>query len=313
LKKITAFFQIIRWQNLVFIAIAQVLFHYCILKPNLAVLNEQPKIKGAYLLLMIVASILIAAGGNIINDYFDLNIDKINKPHKLIIEKYISRRYAIFLHLTTSLAGIMCSVYVAHKLNLFWLGIANTITVLVLFIYSASLKKKFLIGNIIVSALTAWVIMVLALPEYEVLLLDPFSKNEVYNKMFRLGILYASFSFIISVIREVIKDMEDVEGDRRNGCKTMPIVLGLNATKAFVAVWLIVIIALLVIAQIYVIRFKWWLSIGYSSIFLIIPLSIVFKRLFAAQTPTSFHQLSSIVKWIMLAGIASMLFFKMYS
>ncbi len=296
-----------------FIGIAQVLFHYCILHPNLATLQQQPKVKGVYLVLIIIASILIAAGGNIINDYFDLNIDKINKPHKLVIEKYISRRYAIFLHLLTSLSGIMCSVYVAHKLNLFWLGIANTISVLLLFIYSASLKKKFLIGNIVVSALTAWVIMVLALPEYEVLLLDPQNKNDIYNKMFRLGLLYASFSFIISVVREVVKDMEDVDGDRKNGCKTMPILLGLNATKTFVFVWLIVLIALLVIAQIYVIRFKWWLSIIYAIIFLIVPLTMVTKKLFTAQSANEFHGISTTVKWIMLAGILSMVFFKIYA
>lgn len=312
MKKIKAFLQIIRWQNLVFIGITQVLFHYCILQPNLATVQQQPKISGLYLLLISAASILIAAGGNIINDYFDLNIDKINKPHKLIVEKHISRRYAIFLHLLLSLAGIMCSVFVAHRLNILWLGMANTIAVLLLFIYSASLKKKFLIGNILVSTLTAWVIMILALPEYEVLILDPQNKNEVFNKMFRLGILYASFSFVISVIREVIKDMEDVDGDRKYDCKTMPIVLGLNATKVFVAVWLIVLIALLVIAQIYVIRFGWWLSIIYAICCLIIPLCIVLKKTFAAQSAANFHKLSSNIKWIMLAGILSMIFFRHY-
>lgn len=295
-----------------FIGITQVLFHYCILQSNLATVQQQPKISGLYLLLISAASILIAAGGNIINDYFDLNIDKINKPHKLIVEKHISRRYAIFLHLLLSLAGIMCSVFVAHRLNILWLGMANTIAVLLLFIYSASLKKKFLIGNILVSTLTAWVIMVLALPEYEVLILDPQNKNEVFNKMFRLGILYASFSFVISVIREVIKDMEDVDGDRKYDCKTIPIVLGLNATKVFVAVWLIVLIALLIIAQIYVIRFGWWLSIIYAICGLIIPLCIVLKKTFAAQSAANFHKLSSNIKWIMLAGILSMIFFKLY-
>lgn len=295
-----------------FIAITQILFHYCILQPNLAEVKQQPKISGFYLLLITAASVFIAAGGNIINDYFDLNIDKINKPHKLIVEKYISRRYAIFLHLLLSLAGIMCSVFVAHRLNILWLGMANTIAVLLLFIYSASLKKKFLIGNILVSTLTAWVIMVLALPEYEVLILDPQNKNEVFNKMFRLGILYASFSFVISVIREVIKDMEDVDGDRKYDCKTMPIVLGLNATKVFVAVWLIVLIALLIIAQIYVIRFGWWLSIIYAICGLIIPLCIVLKKTFAAQSAANFHKLSSNIKLIMLAGILSMIFFKLY-
>ena len=312
MKKITAFFQIIRWQNLLFIVVAQLLFHYCILQPNLAQINELPQIKNNHLLFIIFASVLIAAGGNIINDYFDLNIDKINKPEKLIVDKYISRRWAIFLHLFLSLTGIMCSVYVAHRLNLFWLSVANTLTVLLLFIYSSSLKKKLLIGNIVVSVLTAWVILVLVIPEYNIPKNSTEFKTNIYDKILRLGILYSSFSFIISVIREVIKDMEDVDGDRKNGCTTMPIVLGLNATKTFVAVWLIVLIALLVIAQVYVIRFKWWFSILYATTFLIIPLLIVLKQLFTAQSSADFHKLSSTIKWIMFAGILSMLFFKLY-
>ena len=286
------------------------LFHYCIIVPNFLSIHELPKIRGNYLWLLIAASICIAAAGNIINDYFDLNIDKINKPNKLIIEKFISRRYAIFLHLLLSLIGIVCSVFVGHRLNLFWLSLVNIACVLLLFIYSASLKKKFLVGNILVSLLTAWVILILTIPEYEMLTHASFEKNEVYNKVLRLGILYAAFSFIVSVVREVIKDMEDMDGDRKNGCKTMPISLGINATKVFVSVWLMVTIALLLIAQIYVARFGWWSSILYAIILLIIPLIIITKKIFKAQSSQAFHELSSWVKWVMLSGIVSMIFFK---
>jgi 4-hydroxybenzoate polyprenyltransferase len=313
LKKITAFLQMMRWQNLLFIVITQLLFHYCILQPNLATLSLQPQISHKYLFLIILASIAIAGAGNIINDYFDINIDRINKPHKLVVGKYISRRWVIFWHLVMSLLGIVCSMFVGMKLNLFWLGLANSFCVLLLFIYSASLKKKFLIGNITVSALTAWVILILVLPEYERLTTITLQSAEIYFKIFRLGILYASFSFIISVIREVIKDMEDVDGDRKNGCKTMPIVWGLNASKVFVAVWLIVLIGLLIIAQFYVMRFDWWFSIAYSVLFIITPLIIVLKKLFVAQSSQQFHQLSSIVKWVMLSGILSILFFYFYN
>ena len=313
MKKITAFLQMMRWQNLLFIVITQLLFHYCILQPNLATLSLQPQISQKYLFLIILASIAIAGAGNIINDYFDINIDRINKPHKLVVGKYISRRWVIFWHLVMSLLGIVCSMFVGMKLNLFWLGLANSFCVLLLFIYSASLKKKFLIGNITVSALTAWVILILVLPEYERLTTITLQSAEIYFKIFRLGILYASFSFIISVIREVIKDMEDVDGDRKNGCKTMPIVWGLNASKVFVAVWLIVLIGLLIIAQFYVMRFDWWFSIAYSVLFIITPLIIVLKKLFVAQSSQQFHQLSSIVKWVMLSGILSILFFYFYN
>lgn len=302
-----------RWQNLLFIVITQFLLHYCILQPNLAALSLQPQISNKYLYLIILASVAIAGAGNIINDYFDVNIDRINKPHKLIVGKYISRRWVIFWHLVMSLLGIICSMYVGMKLNLFWLGLANSFCVLLLFVYSASLKKQFLIGNIVVSALTAWVILILVLPEYETLTTTTLQATNVYFKIFRLGILYASFSFIISVIREVIKDMEDIDGDRKNGCKTMPIVWGLNASKVFIAVWLIVLIGLLIIAQFYIMRFDWWVNIAYSVLFIITPLIIVLKKLFVAQSSQQFHQLSSIVKWVMLSGILSILFFYFYN
>lgn len=312
MKQVKAFFQIARWQNLLFIAITQCLFHFCILIPNLSSVGFEPQVAGNFFVLIIFASIVIAASGNIINDYFDLNIDKINKPDKLVVDKYISRRWVIFWHLLLSLTGIMCSVYVGMKLNLFWLGLANSFCVLLLFIYSASLKKQFLIGNIVVSALTSWVVMILILPEYEALNKTSTETLEAYYKILRIGILYASFSFIISVIREVIKDMEDIDGDRKNGCRTMPIVWGLNATKVFVAVWLIVLIGVVVIAQLYVLRFKWWTSILYSFILIVTPLFYIFKKLIKAQSAKEFHKLSSLVKWVMLSGILSMIFFWIY-
>ncbi len=83
---------------------------------------------------------------------------------------------------------------------------------------------------------------------------------------------YAGFAFIISFIREAIKDMEDMPGDAKYGCRTMPIVWGVNATKVYVAVWLIVLIAVLIILQVYVLQFKWWLAVAYSVATIIFPL-----------------------------------------
>lgn len=288
------------------------MLHYCILIPNLNLIGHKPLVSGGYLYLLIFASVCIAAAGNIINDYFDLNIDRINKPHKIIIDKVFSRRTTIILHLLLSFCGVVSSFYVAHYLNIFWLGILNSITVILLFIYSASLKKNFLVGNILVSALTSWVLLVLLLPEYSLVNGLTASEIEVEDKILRLGILYAAFSFMISLIREIIKDAEDIDGDRKNNCKTVPIVLGINATKVFVGILLIILIGLLIIAQIYVLRYGWWHSILYGILFLIIPLTLVFKKLLNASNNKNFGTLSSYIKLIMLAGILSMIFFRLY-
>ena len=136
------------------------------------------------------------------------------------------------------------------------------------------------------------------------------SPNDI--RFFRLTVLYTAFSFIISLIREAVKDMEDIEGDRKYGCRTMPIVWGMQASRIFVAVWLVVLIAVLSILQFYVLAFGWWQSILYCIVFLIVPLVWVLIKLFHSNTAKDFRQLSSVIKWIMLAGILSMLFFQFY-
>jgi 4-hydroxybenzoate polyprenyltransferase len=313
LKLVTAFLRLVRWPNLVFIALTQVLFLYCIEKPIFQNASIPTNVHGIYFVLLTLASVCIAAAGNIINDYFDLNIDRINKPEKVVVDKIINRRWAILWHMLLSLAGIAFGFYIDWHTGVRFLGLANMVSVLLLFFYSVSLKKKFLIGNILISLLTAWVILVIAYCETNHLL-DVFRKGSSLeaDKLSRLTFLYAGFAFIISLIREVIKDMEDVEGDRKYGCKTMPIVWGLNASKIFVAVWLAVLITTLIIVQVYVLQFRWWLSAAYCIVAIIVPLLWIFKKLFRAQSPKDFHQLSSVVKVIMFTGILSMVFFRFY-
>ncbi len=296
-----------------FIALTQCLFLYCIEQPIFSQANIPTNVHGLYFFLLVIASVFIAAAGNIINDYFDLNIDRINKPDKVVVDKVISRRWVILWHLILSSLGIAIGFYIDIKTNVRFLGLVNAVCVLLLFFYSVSLKKKFLAGNVIISLLTAWVVLVITYCETNHLI-DVFRKDTPLqvDKISRLTFLYAGFAFIISLIREVIKDMEDVEGDRRYGCRTMPIVWGLNASKVFIAVWLIVLITALAIVQFYVLQFGWWfwLSAAYCFIFIIVPLIWIFRQLFKAQTPAHFHRISSVVKWVMLTGILSMLFFK---
>ena len=132
-------------------------------------------------------------------------------------------------------------------------------------------------------------------------------------RFFRFAVLYTSFAFIISLIREVIKDMEDMEGDRKYGCRTMPIVWGVNASKVFVAVWIIVLVAALTILQFYVLPFGWWLSALYCLLLIIAPLLWILIKLFRARSQEDFHLLSRVVKLVMLTGILSMIFFRVYN
>jgi len=267
------------------------------------------------LLLLTIASVLIAAAGYIINDYFDLNIDLVNKPGRLIVDNIIKRRWAIAFHLIFSFIGILISIYVALKTNIL-IAIGNILCVMLLWLYSTTLKKKLLIGNVVISLLTAWVILVIyfavdkSFPFY-----NPLSQplNLSLRRIFRFAILYSSFAFIISLVREVVKDMEDIKGDAKYGCTTMPIQWGIPVSKVFSAVWIIVLIGSLVAILFYTLQLHWWLSAGYLLLFVVLPLLWILKRLYDAVKPEDYHALSSAIKLVMLTGILSMIFMRIYS
>jgi len=316
MKLLTAFFRLIRWPNLVFIVVTQLLFYYCIVMP---LLSDTPAVQQWFFIgLLSLASVLIAAAGYIINDYFDLNIDRVNKPDRLVVEKIIKRRWTIIWHWGLSFAGICIGIYLSFKQGQWLIAVINAICVVLLWFYSATFKKKLLSGNIIISLLTAWVILVIfvymvsfptaAIPGWGY---ADFKFNAA--KLFKLSVVYAGFAFIISLIREVIKDMEDMEGDARYGCRTMPIVWGIPAAKVFTAVWLIVLTGALIILQFYALHLGWWWSVAYAVLTLIIPLLWILRKLYTAQVAKDYHLLSTAVKAVMLAGILSMIFFKIYT
>ncbi|MCW3073943.1 MAG: ubiquinone biosynthesis protein UbiA [Flaviaesturariibacter sp.] len=305
MKLVTAFFRLIRWQNLIFIVITQLLFYFCVYQP-LYSSNENLH----QLTWLIIASVFIAAAGYIINDYFDLNIDQINKPSQNVINKLISRRWAIFWHMSLSIAGIGATG-IAVGFQKWYLIVANVVVVILLWLYSTSFKRQLLIGNIVISLLTAWTVLILFFAKV------PFASafgttDPVTVKFFRISFLYAGFAFIISLIREAIKDVEDMEGDRRYGCKTLPIIAGIVATKVYTTVWVVVLMAALIILQLYILQFGWWWAVVYGVLVVIAPLCYLFRKHYAAHTTKEFTDLSRLAKWIMLTGILSMLFFRYY-
>jgi 4-hydroxybenzoate polyprenyltransferase len=321
MKLIPAFFRLVRWPNLLFIAVTQVLFYYCILVPVFKEFQSLTILNPLTFFMIVAASVLIAAAGYIINDYFDLNIDRVNKPEKLVVDKVIKRRWAILWHLLLSAAGLILTAIVCFQLmdwHAFLAGFINFLCIAALWLYSTTYKRKLLIGNILISLLTAWTILILyviSLRSWFSVKIMPEAKHNydlACTRLFKFAILYAGFAFIISLIREVIKDMEDMEGDAKYGCRTMPIVWGIPASKMFVAVWIVVLVAALIIVQFYVLQFNWWWSAAYCAAFIILPLLWILRKLYQAQVQSDYHRLSSAVKAVMLTGILSMIFFKIY-
>ena len=307
MKTFLYFLRLVRWPNLIFILLAETLFHFCIYKPlypNAAV--------GTDLDFYLIAAtyLFIAAAGYIINDYFDINIDQVNKPNKVVVGSHISRRWVIFWHLLFSVLGIYIST-IAFPFKLYLhIHLSNLLTILLLWFYSTNFKKNFLIGNVVIALLTAWSIAVVYFSKFTVQQLFNPNINDVANFRFvKLMMLYCSFAFILTLVREALKDMEDIEGDQKFGCKTLPIVWGLKPTKVYIGVWLVVVIAVLAFIQLYVIPFGWWYSILYCLAFIIYPLTFVLYKLKKAFASSDFKKLSLYIKIAMFMGILSMLFF----
>ena len=245
-----AFLKMIRLPNLIFMALTQVLFQFCIYQPLYK--GNIPEGDLRSFILLLFASLFIAAAGYIINDYFDINIDEVNKPGKMVVDKVINRRWALAWHLMLSTTGLLLTFLALPFAEKWYLVLANIVCVWLLWFYSVSFKKNLLIGNIVIAALTSWTILIIFFSKVN--LTDAF--DAAHLRFFRLAVMYAGFAFVISLIGEAIKDMEDIAGDVKYGCRTMPIVWGINATKVYVAVWLIVLIAALLVLQVYVLQFK---------------------------------------------------------
>ena len=306
MRLIAAFLRLVRLPNLFFIALSQVLFQFCIYQTLYK--GAIPEGDSFRFILLVLASLLIAAAGYIINDYFDINIDEVNKPQRMVVDKLISRRWAIAWHFMLSISGIILTALALPILQKWYLILGNIICVALLWFYSTSFKKQLLTGNIVISLLISWTILIVFFSK--VSLADAFVAGDGNQyKLFRITILYAGFAFIITLIREVIKDIEDMEGDAKYGCKTMPIVWGVNATKVYIAVWLIVLLAVLIIVMFYILQFQWWLPVAYAIATILFPLVVVLFKLKKSVTAQHFHKLSTITKLVMFTGILSMLFF----
>jgi 4-hydroxybenzoate polyprenyltransferase len=278
MQLILALFRLTRFWNLAIIALAQYFTAYFLFNQRQAVFTD------IWLFLLSGSTILIAAAGYIINDYYDIKIDLINKPDRVVIGKTITRRYAILFHTVISFLGVAAGLLINWKV-----GALNFVCAFLLWLYSNNLKRLPLIGNVVVAFLTGLSIFMLVF---------------LYNQYLPFVMVYSLFAFFMTLIREVVKDMEDMKGDTTFGCKTLPIVWGIRKTKSFVYV-IVVIFSILVLWLDYQeLKISWI----YFIPLLFLPMSVLVFRLIKADTKKEFYQLSQLCKIIMLLGIISMVF-----
>ena len=314
IKKIVAVLQLIRWPNLLFIILTQVLFYFCVFY-SLVDIKQKNFVfeKSSLFFLLVLSSVFIAAAGYIINDYFDVQIDAINKPGRIIVDRKLNRRWAILFHLLFSIAGVALSIYVSYKSGNPVIALINTGCVLLLWFYSTWFKKSLLVGNVVISLLTTWVTIAVYFFVGGRIIYYYGWQNSIQpfdiRKLFIVTLSYSSFAFILSLIREAVKDIEDILGDAKHGCRTMPIIWGVPGAKIYTGVWLSVVIAALGIVLFYMLQSGWRAGSVYMLVLIIVPLLSILKNLKNARSSADYHSISNSIKFVMLAGILSMLFF----
>lgn len=279
------FIRLIRWQNLGIIVFTQYFTRFFLIGgKNLSFNYLLEIITERKLFFISLATVLIAASGYIINDYYDIKIDLVNKPNRVVIGRYIKRRWALVIHQIFNGLGILIGLLVSQKVAL-----VNLSAVFCLWLYANQLKRLAFWGNLIVAILTGFSLLVLAV-------YYPGHQGEVW--------IYATFSFFITLIREIIKDMEDVKGDEKHGCRTLPIIWGIARTKLLVYVLIASFITTLFLLATQL------PSDRVASIFLLmmLPIGLLTYKLVYADKPRDFAFLSDACKGIMLLGVLTMIF-----
>lgn len=278
---IRGLFRISRPINLLLVAFAQLMTAFFLVETDASGL---PVFQDYRLFLLVFATVLITAAGYMINDYYDVKIDYVNRPHEVIVGKRIKRRVVIFLHSLLNFTAIGLGYLVSPKI-----AVANFFAAFLLWLYSNQLKREPFIGNLTVAFLTGFSVYLVAF---------------YYQKSELLVLTYAIFAFFLNLIREIIKDIEDRPGDRKHGCRTLPIVIGFRKTKQ-----VIFVIALGFVCSILVVTFKINSPVLFAY-FGILGLAFVWFmwKIYQADRKKHFTQLSTIAKVLMLVGTLSMAF-----
>lgn len=274
-------FRISRPVNLLMVAFAQLMTAYFLVETTG---QGTPVLLDFRLYLLVLSTVIIAAAGYMINDYYDVKIDYVNRPNEVVVGKGIKRRVVIFLHSIFNFTGIGLGYLISPQVG--WINFGAAFF---LWLYSNRLKREPFIGNLTVAFLTATAIYLVGF---------------YYQKSELLILTYAIFAFFLNLIREIIKDIEDRPGDRKHGCRTLPIVIGFRKTKN-----VIFIIAICFVCSILIVTFKinnpllyyYFGALGFVFLWFM-------YLIYQADRKVHFSRLSSIAKIIMLIGTLSMAF-----
>ncbi|MBO7529935.1 MAG: geranylgeranylglycerol-phosphate geranylgeranyltransferase [Bacteroidales bacterium] len=307
MKTFGAFFKLVRWPNLIITALMMCLVHRCLMQME----------SSAAFTLLVISMVLIQAGGYVINDIFDMEIDAINKPEKQIVGKVFTEKQSNVFYISLTIIGLACALaasVMALGNKFITIFACMALLACLLYSYSSRYKKKLVIGNIIVSLSVAfavfvpWLFEMIYISKHELLLI---TMQPLMRISLRFVLIYTAFAFLMTLIREIVKDMQDVKGDGRSHCRTIPIVWGMKAAQIIVIVLSFVTCAMIWIAADYFngLGFKITYYMLYASwvfAFIVIINNLILITDKSLRTERQFRLQSMWLKISMLLGVLSM-------
>ncbi len=285
------------------IALVQLLVKYALLEP----FDADIMFNWFGIALLIVSTLCLAAAGNIINDIYDVDTDLVNRPNKVIVGKKVSEKTSYNLFFAFNIIGILIGFYLSNLVDRSGFFALYVIISALLYVYASYLKQTLLIGNIVVSILVAMSILIVGLFE----LLPAITPQNQPTQLFFFKILldYALFAFVINLIREIAKDLEDIDGDYKAGMNTLPIAIGRErASKVLFGLTLVPLFGVVYYVMTYL--YKQPIAVGYFLLWVVAPLLYVTIKSFSAGSKKEFHHISNILKLVMLFGMLSLLLYR---
>jgi len=300
-----AYLKLVRYPNLIIIVLTQYLMRWGIIEPMLEVNGFELQLDSFHFFLLVLSTVSLTAAGYVINDYFDTHTDLLNKPKQVLVGTHIHRRAAMFFHVVLNVIGVGLGFYVSFYVGMPFFGFVFLLVSGLLWFYSTTYKRQFIVGNVLVALLTALVPLMVALFEIPML-------NEAYrtilirhqsNFMYLLYwiLAFSSFAFLTNFIREIVKDLEDFEGDSAYGRNSLPVVLGVRTSKMVVNA--LIFVTLIGLGYVYFSHLSDTVTFIYFLLFLFIPFIFLVIKNIKAYKKEDFRLISHILKGIMLVGV----------
>jgi 4-hydroxybenzoate polyprenyltransferase len=305
-----AYLKIIRPVNLLIIAFSQLLLREMVFVPLLNISGATVQLNWWQFSLLVLSSVLIAAGGYVINDINDTGMDSMNKPSKVIAGKIIPLSKAKNYYYGLNASGILMGIVLSYSIGKWELSILFIIISTMLYYYTYKYQYISFWGNFTVSLLAGTTIAIVWLFEFFAFRKEPGIFVEAFHSFRYINIFtaaYALFAFFTTLSREVIKDIQDREGDAKNGCRTLAVQYGETTSRSVAAIINLITVAGIAFFQAWLLGNN-YLLLAYSLVIPQLLLVITSVLLFKTKDDQSFGFAGSLMKITMALGLITMMF-----